>query len=430
MREPDNRTDPAHHRKQFAEKVVRQLREAGYQALWAGGCVRDLVLQREPTDYDVATSAHPQQVRELFGFRRTLAVGAAFGVIIVRGASEEEGQIEVATFRNDAQYSDGRRPDSVTFSTAQEDAARRDFTINGMFYDPIDHQIIDYVGGQGDIERGLIRAIGDAHARIAEDKLRMLRAIRFAARFGFAIEANTEAAIARHSHELTVVSGERMTVELHKTLLTTGREYALRTWASTGLLRVLIPQLHQHWQRAGENACRLLRNLDSANWVSYLAAMLFPLMPIEIEDQNAAKTWLDALCQDFKERLKFSNDDLLHLKFALESQFALSRANSLPWSQLQPLLIHPAIRTAYDVLCSRVSCDEVDVSVRDRIDEFLKMPAERLNPPPLVSGQDLKEFGLIAGPRFKELLSAIRDAQLDGVINDRASALEWVKTQL
>src|SRR6187431_2793035 len=166
--------------REFAVEVVRRLREAGLQALWAGGCVRDQLMGQLPKDYDVATDAAPERVREIFGQRRTLAIGAAFGVITVLGP-KGAGQIDVATFRRDAAYSDGRHPDAVTFTDAEHDAQRRDFTINGVFYDPLEDRVIDYVGGQEDLTRRVIRAIGDPLARIAEDKLRMLRAVRFAA---------------------------------------------------------------------------------------------------------------------------------------------------------------------------------------------------------------------------------------------------------
>ncbi len=158
----------------FAVAVVRRLRSAGFQALWAGGCVRDLLLGNQPTDYDVATSATPDQVRQLFGRRLTVPVGISFGVVVVLSENRRAQEIEVATFRTDAHYSDGRHPDYVVFSTAEDDARRRDFTINGMFYDPLDNQFIDYVGGREDLEQGTIRAIGQADARIGEDKLRML----------------------------------------------------------------------------------------------------------------------------------------------------------------------------------------------------------------------------------------------------------------
>ena len=209
-----NQVTPENAR-QFALWVVQKLRDAGHEALWAGGCVRDELLGQHPSDYDVATSATPQEVRLCFGYRRTLAIGAAFGVITVVGR-REQGQIEVATFRCDAAYSDGRHPDHVSFSTAREDALRRDFTINGLFFDPIAQKIIDYVDGRQDLEAGIVRAIGDPYQRFAEDKLRMLRAVRFAATFGFAIEADTLAAVQREAGQIRVVSAERIAAELRE----------------------------------------------------------------------------------------------------------------------------------------------------------------------------------------------------------------------
>ena len=208
--------DPANQRR-FAVEVVRRLREAGFTAYWAGGCVRDQLLGRTPKDYDVATDATPAQIRKLFGRHRTLAIGAAFGVITVMGP-KAAGMIEVATFRHDAAYSDGRHPDSVTFSSAEEDASRRDFTINGLFYDPVEERVIDFVGGQDDLAARRLRAIGDPRERFAEDKLRMLRAVRFAAAFDFALEENTLAAIREMAGEIPVVSAERIAMEMRRML--------------------------------------------------------------------------------------------------------------------------------------------------------------------------------------------------------------------
>ncbi|MCC6509330.1 MAG: CCA tRNA nucleotidyltransferase [Pirellulaceae bacterium] len=423
MTEPEPPTNLPADRRQFALEVVEQLRRAGHEALWAGGCVRDLLLERTPTDYDVATSAHPEQVRKLFGPRRTLSVGAAFGVIIVLGRNAGAGQVEVATFRNDAQYSDGRRPDAITFSTASEDAARRDFTINGMFYDPISQKVIDYVGGSADLQRGLIRAIGDADARIAEDKLRMLRAVRFAARFGFAIESATEAALQRHADQLSIVSGERMTAEMHKTLVTPGRELAVRTWASTGLLKVLLPTVAADWSTTGERICSLLRALQPCVWTSALSALLLPGFEKQTEVERAS------LLDDLKGRLKFSNDELAQLKFALTAQAQLTHAQQLAWSQLQPLLIHPHRSVAIDVLRARVLCGELAEIQLETVDARLALQPEQLNPTPLVDGQLLQSLGLRPGPRFKELINQARAAQLDGQLLDQSAAITWLKTQ-
>src|SRR5262245_37039879 len=210
-------TDP---QREFAVQVVRKLQEAGFVALWAGGCVRDYLLGHPPDDYDVATSARPEQVRELFGPRRTRAVGASFGVMLVH-APQHSGahDVEVATFRTEGPYLDGRRPEHVTFATAEEDAQRRDFTINGMFFDPVAETVLDYVGGRGDLERHLVRAIGDPRARLGDDKLRMLRAVRITARFDFALDEATAKAIREMAGEILVVSQERIAQELKKMLV-------------------------------------------------------------------------------------------------------------------------------------------------------------------------------------------------------------------
>ncbi len=203
----------------FALDVVRRLREAGHEALWAGGCVRDQLLGLTPKDHDVATSARPEEVRTLF--RRTIAVGMSFGVVDVIGPRHDHGHftVQVATFRSDVSYSDGRHPDAVVFSSAREDALRRDFTINGMFYDPLADQLIDYVDGQDDLRAGLLRAIGDPRQRFIEDKLRMLRAVRMTTRFDLTLDPATKNAIQAMAPEITVVSAERVAEELRKILV-------------------------------------------------------------------------------------------------------------------------------------------------------------------------------------------------------------------
>ena len=228
--------------RRFAVEVVRRLREAGFEAYWAGGCVRDQLLGRTPKDYDVATNAVPDQVRKLFGRRRTLAIGAAFGVIAVIGP-KPAGTVEVTTFRRDAPYSDGRHPDSVTFSSAEEDASRRDFTINGLFYDPIERRVIDFVGGQADLADKHLRAIGRARERFAEDKLRMLRAVRFAAAFAFALDDEIRAAIAEMAAEIHVVSPERIAMEMRRMLADPSRAAGVRLMLETGLAAEVLPEI-------------------------------------------------------------------------------------------------------------------------------------------------------------------------------------------
>src|SRR5262249_29716933 len=231
--------------REFAIEVVRRLQEAGYQALWAGGCVRDEWLGLVPKDYDVATDARPEEVRRLF--KRTVAVGASFGVVEVLGPHVESGWlvVQVATFRSDVSYSDGRHPDAVVFSSAREDALRRDFTVNGMFFNPLENQLIDYVGGQDDLRARILRAIGNPAQRFTEDKLRMLRAVRMAPRFELAIEPATADAIRAMAPQIGVVSAERVADELRKLLVDPRRARGMRLFMELGLAGSILPELLQ-----------------------------------------------------------------------------------------------------------------------------------------------------------------------------------------
>ncbi|MEI8371170.1 MAG: CCA tRNA nucleotidyltransferase, partial [Planctomycetia bacterium] len=277
-------SDPEQAR-QFAFDVVGRLREAGFQAFWAGGCVRDELLGRIPVDYDVATSAKPDEVREVFGRRRTLAVGAAFGVITVLGPRDQAGsglrdagQIEVATFRTDAAYTDGRHPAGVTFSSPEEDAQRRDFTINGLFLDPVTGVVHDYVGGREDLKAGVVRAIGVPAMRFGEDHLRMLRAVRFAAGFGFALDGETRAAIEKMTHLVTTVSPERIAAELRAMVSRPGRRRALELLDETGLAREVLMEVAPAANDAAaladwQQAARIIDALDEPDLSTALAAL-------------------------------------------------------------------------------------------------------------------------------------------------------------
>jgi tRNA nucleotidyltransferase/poly(A) polymerase len=414
---------PLSEARQFALEVVSRLRSAGFIALWAGGCVRDLLMEREPHDYDVATSATPHQVRELFGFRRTLMIGAAFGVVIIKGSSRLQEQVEVATFRTDATYTDGRRPDSVTFSTPEKDAERRDFTINGMFFDPVTGEVIDFVGGREDLRNGIIRAIGDPHARLAEDKLRMMRAIRFAARFSFSIDPETEAAVTAHAADVAMVSGERIAIEFRKTLETDRAAWAVDRWHATGLMQVIAPEIRAHWESVGDTICELLSHAKRGKWIARAAAMYWPIVAADIHEPLAtAKECIASL----KQRLKLANDEAEAMLFGLESQSILARGTQLAWSRVQPLLIMPHIDTALAILAARGAISSALEMEANRLNEFLHLPPEKLNPPPLLDGQDLQQSGLAPGPQFREILQKARDLQLDRVLTDHKSAKEWL----
>ena len=407
----------------FAVRVVQQLRDAGYEAVWAGGCVRDQILNRVPKDYDVATSATPDEVRRVLGQRRTLPIGVSFGVITVLGP-KHAGQIEVATFRQDARYSDGRHPDTVSFSTAVEDAQRRDFTINGLFYDPLQDQIIDYVDGVKDLNSGIIRAIGDARQRFDEDKLRMIRAVRFAATFDFALDPLTRSAIQDKANEICVVSAERIAVEMRQILVHASRDRAMELMRQTDLLQAVLPESEQagwHRQSVSDGWQRLLHMLAALQTPTFplaLAAVLRELAHDDPHPENVA----NSVCR----RWKLSNDEKRRAVWFVEYEATLRRARDVPWPQLQRILIESDIHELVE-LASVVEFELTGQNVElDFCRKKLSMSSERLNPQPLITGDDLVDHGISPGKEFRRLLDAVRDAQLDELISTKAEALKLV----
>ncbi|HTU22561.1 MAG TPA: CCA tRNA nucleotidyltransferase [Gemmataceae bacterium] len=447
----------------FAIDVARRLRDAGYEALWAGGCVRDELLGLIPKDYDVATSAHPEQVRRLF--RRTIAVGVSFGVIEVLGPRTAEGllKVQVATFRSDVSYSDGRHPDAVVFSSAREDALRRDFTINGMFFDPLDNRLIDYVGGQDDLRARVLRAIGDPVQRFNEDKLRMLRAVRMATRFELEIDAATADAIRAMAPQIVVVSAERIADELRKLLVDPRRARGLRLFVDLGLARAVLPELlpmrglPQGLPRpdapalpppglpglpAAEGSLDLwehvLRVLDylgeSPTFPLAMASVLHDIgKPRTVGRTPERYTFYShehvgrRMAGDICERLKLSNDEQKRIEWLVEKHQILSDARQMRPSKLKTLLIHPGIRELLelhraDALATGRGIDHVAYC-----EQLLRQwSKDDLNPPPLLTGDDLIQAGYEPGPLFKKLLDAVREAQLDGTIHTPEEAWTMV----
>ncbi|MDA0808198.1 MAG: CCA tRNA nucleotidyltransferase [Planctomycetota bacterium] len=397
--------------REFAEQVVRQLTDAGFTALWAGGCVRDLLVGREPKDYDVATNARPEQVRDVFGKRRTLSVGESFGVIVVLGP-KSAGQVEVATFRTDGCYIDGRRPESVVFSSPEEDAQRRDFTINGMFYDPLKKQVLDFVGGEKDLAAGVLRAIGDPHARMEEDKLRMLRAVRFAATFEFDLDEATADAVRSMADQISVVSAERIAQELRRMLVDRHRARAIELCHEVGLLVRVLPELKSvtqdssRWRRLTSR----LRLLVEPNVALAFAVLLEAAGDCASEGACA----VSKLADQAGRRLKLSNQEINDAGWLLKHRRSLDNASTLPLSTLKRVLSQ---RLATDLIALiRVRDLSNDRHPNDAIfcDDYLRMtPKAILDPPPLISGDDLIKAGFRPGPQFKEVLDRVRDAQLD-----------------
>ena len=396
--------------RQFAIQIVQQLRDAGFQSLWAGGCVRDALLGLPPKDYDVATDATPDQVQQVFGHRRTLPLGASFGVITVLGP-KPAGQIEVATFRTDGGYSDGRHPDQIEFSTPEHDAQRRDFTINGLFFDPLTEQVHDFVGGQQDLAAGKIRAIGDPECRIAEDKLRMLRAVRFAARFDFAIDPDTLTAITAHANEITQVSGERIGAEMRSMLTHPHRAVALQLLRTTQLETFVLPELVPVEGEAWQTLLERLPRLQAPSLALVLAALFAQL---------ANATPLPAVAT----RWKLPNRDNDRATWLVAQLPVVKSACSVQWPQLQRVLIHDGAPELVDLLAAIAGDDSAEVQL---CRQKLALPADQLNPAPLVTGGDLIAAGLRPGPKFGDLLESIRDAQLLGQITTADQAIEMAR---
>ena len=392
----------------FALEVVQKLREAGFETYWAGGCVRDQLLGIAPKDYDVATKATPEEVRALFGKKRTLAIGQSFGVITILGP-KCAGMIEVATFRSDGEYSDGRRPDSVHFCSAEEDAKRRDFTINGLFYCPVEDRVIDFIGGQEDLQCAVIRAIGDPDARFGEDKLRMLRAVRFAATYGFQLEDQTLEVIRRRYAEITAVSAERIAGELRRMLSHRSRRTAVLLLRDSQLGEVILPEVFEQ-SKAGSDAfedmLQMLESLQDASFSLALATLLYRFVD-------------DSALELLGRRLKLSNDEIARVSWLLAHAESLDEASSEPWSRIQPLLIHPGVKELLELARVRMQLENRSREPLAFCQEKLLLPPEELNPAPLIDGQDLIAQGITPGPIFAVLLQKARDAQLDGEIQTR-----------
>jgi poly(A) polymerase len=404
--------------REFATDVVRRLRQSGYEALWAGGCVRDELLGVEPADYDVATSARPEQVERTFA--RSIGVGKSFGVIEVIGPRRVDGsqpKVQVATFRSDGAYLDGRRPESVVYSTAEEDAQRRDFTINGMFFDPLDNRVIDYVGGQADLKAGVLRAIGDPRARFREDKLRLLRAVRMAARFDFPIEPATAAAVREMAPEITVVSAERIAEELRKMLAHRNRAWAVRQLDELGLLRHVMPEVTSPGD-VWPHTLRVLEVLDGPWWPAP-GPVSFPLAFAALMHGFGKRPTAAA-----GRRLKLANAEIDRAVWLVERHKSLCDAPAMRPSRLNPILVHPAVGEL-------LAMHRADAVAADRSLEHVKFcermlrehTRDELDPPPLLTGDDLIALGWEQGPLFKKVLDAVREAQLDGTIRSKDDAI-------
>lgn len=430
----------------IAKRIAGRLREAGHSAVFAGGCVRDLLLGRTPSDIDIATSARPDDVIALFP--RTVPVGAQFGVILV---IESGIEFEVATFRADGGYSDGRRPDRVEFADAEADARRRDFTINGLFIDPVTDKVLDFVGGRADLERRLVRAIGDPMARFGEDKLRLLRAVRFAATLGFELEAETWGAVQALAGEIHVVSAERVRDELVKTFCGPGRVRGLDLLNESGLLAEVLPEV------AEMRGCNQPPEFHPEGDVFVHTRLMLDLLGEEVSKELAFAVLLHDvgkpptqftdetgrirfnghehvgadLTREILTRLRFSNDEIDAVEVMVRQHMAFKDVQNMRTAKVKRFMARPTFEEEMEL--HRVDCTSSHGMLdnysflRGKAEEFANEP---LIPPPLITGRDLIAMGFKPGPAFSVVLEGAQTAQLEGQLRDRDDALNWLNVAL
>src|SRR6266700_1496462 len=430
---------------QTAREVAARLRERGHIAYFAGGCVRDMVRGLTPKDYDIATDARPETVRALFP--RTYAVGAHFGVIVVL---EGGFQFEVATFRSDDAYIDGRHPSAVHFSSPEEDARRRDFTINGMFYDPDAGEVIDLVGGRADIAAKLVRAIGDAAQRFAEDRLRMLRAVRFATVLGYKIDSQTWDALVANAASVNKISAERIREELARIFLSPNR---MRGWDfldSSGLMRAILPEID------AMKGCKQPEQFHPEGDVFEHTRLMLQFLPEKVSVPLVFSVLLHDVAKprtatvDETGRIRFSGHDRIgaemteeimrRLRFSgaeidatvemVRQHMVFKDVRKMREAKLKRFMARPTFDDELEL--HRVDCqgshrmlDNYEFLLRKR-EEFANEP---IIPPPLVRGDDLIVLGLKPGPKFREILDAVETGQLEGTLRTSEEALEWVKRE-
>jgi poly(A) polymerase len=429
-----------------ARSIVERLRAKGFEALYAGGCVRDRLLGMTPHDYDVATNARPEQVEALFP--RTVPVGVQFGVIIVL---EQGAEIQVATFRGDGAYHDGRHPESVVYTDAEGDSRRRDFTVNGLFFDPIEERILDFVEGRRDLESRLLRAIGDPSERFAEDKLRLLRAVRFATTLGFEIDPDTWREILAWSPEIHAVSAERIRDELVKILLSPNRLRGFDLLDESGLLRQVLPEMEAlkgcdqppEFHPEGDvfvHTRLMLSMLAPDASLPLVLSVLFHDIgkpPTRVVDEtgrirfNGHEGVSAGMTLRLLQRLRFPNEVIDAVIPAVRLHMSFKDVPNMRVATLKRMMARPTFEEELelhrvDCLASHGMLDNHAMLISKR-EEFGREP---LVPPPLVTGHDLIALGWKPGRRFAEVLQAVQTMQLEGALTSREEALEWIKSTL
>ncbi len=431
--------------REAAQELAGRLVAAGHEALFAGGCVRDKLLGREPGDYDIATSAKPEEVTALFPGANE--VGAHFGVVIAKHGGHH---VEIATFRTDGSYKDGRRPESVTFSTAKEDAQRRDFTVNGLFENPESGELIDHINGLTDLKNGTLRAIGDPFARFTEDALRLLRAIRFSTVLGFEIEPTTREAIGNCAHLLGKISPERIRDEFSKIITAPRRRSGIELLVETGLMLHVVPEFLKtigceqppEWHPEGDvyvHTCIMLEMLPGdASLELCLAVLLHDIAkpPCQTFDDEAGRIRFNGhdamgaeMANAILHRLRFPNNVIDAVVPMVARHMQFMNVQQMRTAKLKRFMAEPTFPQEMEL--HRVDCGSSN-GFTDNYEFLLikeqEFAAAPLIPPPLVTGRDLISLGLQPGPRFKEILEMVQTEQLEGRILDREPALDYLKT--
>ncbi|MEN6385959.1 MAG: hypothetical protein ABFD79_12290 [Phycisphaerales bacterium] len=392
--------------KQAAIHTVRVLHKEGFEALLAGGCVRDMLLGKEPKDYDVATEARPEQICKVF--QRTIRVGAKFGVIIVM---LEGHQIEVATFRAEAGYSDGRRPDKVSFTSSQNDAMRRDFTINGMFYNPLKNEVLDFVEGRKDLKKRIIRTIGNADERFSEDYLRMMRAVRFAGQLDFKIEKNTLASIKKHHRLITKISGERIAMELESLLAAEKRMKGLKLFIETGLAKEIFPILQDNAKT--QFAMKVFKYLPKNTTFELAVAGLFCGCKTDDASENL-------------EVLRLSGCQLKHIHALLVKRDLLTTDLSL--GHLKMIAAEPYYEDLYAFQKAILKAEQKKLTALISTGKRAKkLEGRNLNPKPLLNGHEIMALGAMAGPMVGHISKELYFEQLSEHVISKEDAVRWVE---
>ncbi|TLD40105.1 MAG: tRNA nucleotidyltransferase [Candidatus Jettenia ecosi] len=426
--------------KQHAVQIVQTLQEHGYKAFLAGGCVRDMIMGKESFDYDIATDAMPHDVIRIF--QKTIPVGIQFGVIIV---VKEGHNFEVATFRTEDSYSDGRHPDRISFSTPENDVKRRDFTMNGLLYDPVKDEILDYVGGRKDIEAGIVRTIGNPIERFTEDRLRMIRAVRFACRFHFSIHKDTQQAIIQLAPQIHMVSAERVREELEKIITGPNPHIGIKLLEELHLLQEILPEVSntrgvqqpENFHPEGDvfiHTLLALSKMENPSWTLAMGVLLHDIgkaVTFTVTDRirfNLHEKVGADMATKICDRLKTSADDKERISWLVLKHLCFKDAQKMRLNKLKRLFAEEGYPELAELSRADALASSGDLSDYDYCQEmFQKLSREEVKPEPLITGYNLIAMGLKPSPLFKEILTKIEDEQLDGNLTTKEAAIERVK---